>query len=603
MDFIYSKLNNNLVDINRLNTVKLLKCVEEGKPLANLHVGDYYLEFTVVDSDKVNYCDLSDLNKEDSELLDRIIRNENLFNAHVDENKVEFESLKSSLSSEKESRENSDNILTQNLNAEINRAKEKEGSLETALINETKERESADESLLNTTNKLKEDLTSESSLRENKDSELVTSLNTLNSNLKAESKTREDEDKKIQTSLDTQIKTVSDNINTLIAGESKIREDNDNNLKNSIDDLSGRTKAIEDQYLKKDGSVVMTGNLYMGTSTAKNYIKNLLMPQENNDAANKEYVDGGLATQAEEEELARQQAVTALNKLISGEAEERKNADNDLQSKIDAVNAAQNFVGTVATYADLKNYGLEGIQKGDCVLVLKDENHNNSPYVYKLGDNNAWVEVGEVGDSYTKAQTEVKLKAIQDSVTTEATARKEADDKKQDKLISGTSIKTINNQDILGTGNIDIDSIEIINATSIDAATKTFAIEKQPSKSYFLLNYAGEIIYMALLDESTNEYVGLEGAEKNGKVNLILFDVKGTAGSYNLFTPATQSDIEALTQELGTVIGGLQEKLVSGTNLKTINNESLLGEGNIAIMSVSDDLILNCGTASSNIFE
>lgn len=72
MDFIYSRLNNNLVDINRIESITLLKCEHENDPIEGLEVGDYYLKVTVVDSDKVNYCDMSDLNADEQELLDKI---------------------------------------------------------------------------------------------------------------------------------------------------------------------------------------------------------------------------------------------------------------------------------------------------------------------------------------------------------------------------------------------------------------------------------------------------------------------------------------------------------------------------------------------------
>lgn len=64
MDFIYSKLDNNLVDINRLKSITLLKCEQENVPFEGLNVGDYYLKFTIVDSDRISYCNLSQLNEE-----------------------------------------------------------------------------------------------------------------------------------------------------------------------------------------------------------------------------------------------------------------------------------------------------------------------------------------------------------------------------------------------------------------------------------------------------------------------------------------------------------------------------------------------------------
>lgn len=72
MDFIYSRLNNNLVDINRLESITLLKCEQENIPLEGLNIGDYYLKFTVVDSDKINYCDLSQLNDDEKSAADAL---------------------------------------------------------------------------------------------------------------------------------------------------------------------------------------------------------------------------------------------------------------------------------------------------------------------------------------------------------------------------------------------------------------------------------------------------------------------------------------------------------------------------------------------------
>ena len=84
MDFIYSRLNNNLIDINRLDKVTLLKCEKDGEPVEELKIGDYYLKFTVIDSDKVNYCSLADLNIESTDkrvdtLEERVTKDEEYF--------------------------------------------------------------------------------------------------------------------------------------------------------------------------------------------------------------------------------------------------------------------------------------------------------------------------------------------------------------------------------------------------------------------------------------------------------------------------------------------------------------------------------------------
>lgn len=48
----------------------------------------------------------------------------------------------------------------------------------------------------------------------------------------------------------------------------------------------------------------------------------------------------------------------------------------------------------------------------------------------------------------------------------------------------------------------------------------------------------------------------------------------------------------ALITALQTLVAGKQDTLVSGTNIKTVNNNSLLGSGNIAISGGSDTTIL-----------
>ena len=44
-----------------------------------------------------------------------------------------------------------------------------------------------------------------------------------------------------------------------------------------------------------------------------------------------------------------------------------------------------------------------------------------------------------------------------------------------------------------------------------------------------------------------------------------------------------KADTSAVTQEISAAVSGKQDTLVSGTNIKTINNQSILGEGNITI--------------------
>jgi hypothetical protein len=90
---------------------------------------------------------------------------------------------------------------------------------------------------------------------------------------------------------------------------------------------------------------------------------------------------------------------------------------DDLQEQIDAINESQNFVATYATKADMPTPPVSALEEKDCVLVLKDESHDDQAYVYKY-NSAGWVEVGPLGDYYTTAQIDKQHNAIEAKITT-----------------------------------------------------------------------------------------------------------------------------------------------------------------------------------------
>ena len=106
---------------------------------------------------------------------------------------------------------------------------------------------------------------------------------------------------------------------------------------------------------------------------------------------------------------------------------------------------------------------------------------------------------------------------------------------KQNSLVSGVNIKTINNESILGKGNITIEG---------------------GGSSYT----AGDGI------DITNDVISV-----TGKVDT------------SAFTAHTADTVIHVTSDEKTAWNGKQDQLISGVNIKTINNESILGKGNITI--------------------
>lgn len=147
---------------------------------------------------------------------------------------------------------------------------------------------------------------------------------------------------------------------------------------------------------------------------------------------------------------------------------------------------------------------------------------------------------------------------------------------KQDLLVSGTNIKTINSQSLLGEGNIEIESgsnipFLFINSTahlSGDfAAVKNAIANKTPFELYYvnILGYG---------DIAAPEVCFVSGE----KIQATFLFESTTANHTVVQTTITPTGVSA-----DTSYHSYQEQLVSGTNIKTINGESILGEGNLEI--------------------
>lgn len=212
---------------------------------------------------------------------------------------------------------------------------------------------------------------------------------------------------------------------------------------------------------------------------------------------------------------------------------------------------------------------------------------------------------------------------------------------KQDKLNSGTNIKTINNQSILGSGNINIEGGSNITVDSVVSASSTNPVQNKVIKAY-VDNAVQNVeidVDSALSSSSTNPV-------QNKVVNTALGNkvdkVSGKQLSTEDFTTALKTKLEGLNafdpSEINSAINGLQSQLntlvndnassaiesfneiiaflngitdtesldgiiasieqqltlkqntlVSGTNIKTVNGESILGSGNI-VVDVADEV-------------
>lgn len=170
---------------------------------------------------------------------------------------------------------------------------------------------------------------------------------------------------------------------------------------------------------------------------------------------------------------------------------------------------------------------------------------------------------------------------------------------KQDALISGTNIKTINGESILGSGNLTVSggiSYEVVDLTSKSTVTDE-QLTILTASEFNKVKY-GKLIYDLHEIDGLNRIYTSNYLNSGSRVTVNTSTKAVTSGSLNTLTsisPYVKNNLDynvsdtiyALSAYQGNIlngkIGNKQDTLVSGTNIKTINGESILGEGDLEI--------------------
>ena len=177
---------------------------------------------------------------------------------------------------------------------------------------------------------------------------------------------------------------------------------------------------------------------------------------------------------------------------------------------------------------------------------------------------------------------------------------------KQDTLVSGTNIKTVNGTSLLGSGNIELatkaelatkqDVISDLETIRSGAALGATALQSVPD-TYALKSEIPDITTKQDTLVSGTNIKTVNGTSLLGSGNIelatkaelatkqdVISDLETIRSGAALGATALQSvpDTYALKSEIPD-IATKQDTLVSGTNIKSINGTSLLGSGNIEI--------------------
>ena len=253
---------------------------------------------------------------------------------------------------------------------------------------------------------------------------------------------------------------------------------------------------------------------------------------------------------------------TSLGAITKSDADTLYAAKSDLNSKAD-ISAVEALSTEVANKAD-KTSVYTKAEADEKFATNVELNHVKAELATKADTSslNDYALKSEITGLATKEEL-ADYQPIGDYATTTQL------NSKQDTLVSGQNIKTINGQSVIGEGNIYIKE-----GGTIDSELSTDSENAVQNK----------VITNALNDKASKTELSNVSTSKANKA-----DVYTKQEVDNKFTNAqTQinqisTDTAANNAEIQTLKTDKQDTLVSGTNIKTINGQSLLGEGNIEI--------------------
>jgi hypothetical protein len=144
---------------------------------------------------------------------------------------------------------------------------------------------------------------------------------------------------------------------------------------------------------------------------------------------------------------------------------------------------------------------------------------------------------------------------------------------KQDTLVSGTNIKTINGTSVLGSGDLTVSS-----AAAWGSITGTLSSQTD-------LNTALNAKEPTITAGTTSQYYrGDKTFQTLDNISVGLGNVDNTSDANKPVSTATQ-----------TALNAKQDTLVSGTNIKTLANTSLVGSGDISLKTINGAGLVGSG--------
>lgn len=263
-----------------------------------------------------------------------------------------------------------------------------------------------------------------------------------------------------------------------------------------------------------------------------------------------------------------------------------------LKSEIYTKAEVENLIGAIQSFHDEIYPDLESVtHPANNILYLIGPTGTGSDkyeeYVYDSTKTNPWVKIGDTSIDLTGyVTTEALNTALASYVTSTALATALA--AKQDTLVSGTNIKTINNQSILGEGNITIESgspsvqsdweetdttdpAYIKNKPSIPAAQIQSDWNQADNTALDFIKNKPSIPSVSGFEESSNKVTSLSSSSTNTQY-------PSAKAAYDEIHPATGSSqpsggmLPNIFYRLGTLSGNTTFTLATPVDSNIVNH-------------------------------
>ena len=306
--------------------------------------------------------------------------------------------------------------------------------------------------------------------------------------------------------------------------EGKIPEVKDFVTNSSIStNYYNKTEINNKGYLNKvtaDGYYQEKGN-YINETVYSNKVSEI-DSSINDISARLKTANDNIANKADQSELANyytNSKGTALEGRVSSAEQNITSLQEDVQTLDSKITNDYVSNSSISTNYYLKKDVYNKQESEDIVEILRTDISNT--YVQKEHYDSA---ISTLNSSVNKVETKIQ--------------------KKQDKLVSGTNIKTINNESILGSGNIEVKGEEHVSLTY--AEWEALPYDEQMSDKVYLIKDA-ENVYQAPLVSGTNIKT-INGNSILGEGNIEI-QGGGGGGGTSEHQNITQAEYDALTPE------------------------------------------------------